>query len=162
MNATQFEDINDLVGRSQLDDIVVHEERARRVVWPSDAEFEAPDPSLSFGFRKDGNRLHFRFRIVLADENAEYVADLEGVYSVEDSDELSLGSDLIQEFAGRVALMAIYPFMRVSVFGSAGRLGLPRPILSMIRQGDFQPGEQMSDDDVRAVFADNRSELNQD
>lgn len=159
MKQASFQDINDLVAAVQVDDIVVHEERARRIVWPDVEDFELPEPSLALGFRKDGNSLRYRFRVVVAAEQAEYVADFEGVYSVPDVDEVLLDQSLIQEFAGRVALMAVYPFIRVSIFAGAGRLGLDRPVMSIIKQGDFQPGATMSEDDVRATFGDTQSEL---
>lgn len=153
-----FDDIHVLLAASELDDIVVHEERARRILWKQSTE-DLPEPSLSLGMNLGKNRLRFRFRMVMVDESAEYVADFEAVYSVADQDEITVTEEIQSEFSQRVAFMAVYPFLRASIFGSASRLGTPRPVLPMVRQGDMGPGERLTEDEVRAAFFDNRSEL---
>lgn len=153
-------DIHDLVAAVELEEIAVYEERARRVrVDERIDEGEPPAPEVKMGVRQEAKTLHYRFRMVLLDASAEYVADFEIVYSVDQEEPLSLPDELLQEFASKVAFMAVYPFLRASVFGSATRLGNSRPILPIVRLGDFSSGERMSDEEIQAAFNDDSSEL---
>ena len=150
--------IEELVSLVSLDNIVFHEERARRIAWEEGDPKLADLPSYanSLGIQQSDQSLTFRFRMVFTDENAEYVADIAAVYAV--TEPLSLGQDLFGEFAERVAFMTVYPFLRSSVYGSAARLGQPIPVLGLVRPGEFHAAEQMSEEDVRGAFLDNVSE----
>lgn len=154
-----IEDVRDLLALVDLHDVIVHEERARRVAWSSEEleRLEFPLRDDSFGFSLGDQRLHFRFRSVFADERAEFVADVELVYSV--SEQVTFDEAIHREFAERVAFMAVYPFIRSAIFGAAGRLSLPTPILGIVRQGEFKLGERMTEQQVQAAFADVTSEL---
>jgi hypothetical protein len=156
--ADTYDDVYALVADVELDDIVAHEERGRRLYW-TEEELEAkklPETINSFGFLAVGNTLRFRFRSVFTDENAEYVADFEAVYGVPGEAEVS--EAVTQEFASRVAFMAIYPYLRASVYGSAARLGQPIPVLGIVKQGQFSGDEKMTEEEVKAAFHDNKSE----
>ncbi|WP_243077347.1 hypothetical protein [Microbacterium sp. SS28] len=139
--------------------MIVHEERARRVLWSSEEleTLEFPLRNDSFGFILGDQRMHFRFRSVFADERAEFVADIELIYSI--SEQVTFDEAIHREFAERVAFMAVYPFIRTSIFGAAGRLSLPAPILGIVRQGEFSLGEKMTEDQAHSAFADVASEL---
>lgn len=159
MTVEHFDDVRVLLEQLDLVDIIVHEERARRVVWEDDHVPENIEPAMTLGFSSVGNALKYRFRMVLANDAAEYVADYEAVYVREGVDEISVSEKLIQEFAGKVAFMAVYPFIRASVFGSASRLGTSKPVLGLVRLGEFESGERLDDDAAQNAFFDTRSEL---
>lgn len=160
MAITTFDDIHEFLEAADLEDIVVHEERARRIVWQESVDAgELPEPKVSLGISVSGNVLRYRFRMVLADDQAEYTADFESAYAVGGVTEVAISDELQQEFARRVAFMAVYPFLRASIFGGASRLGTPRPVLGLVRQGDFEAGDALTSAEVRTTFLDNRSEL---
>lgn len=163
MATRQFEEILDFLGAVDLKDIVVHKERARRVAWDSDQIARGlPAPDIRMGVNVSGNTARFRFRMVFVDENAEYDADFEAAYSAADETDIAVNDSLKQDFAQRVAFMAVYPFIRASVFGGASRLGTPRPVLGIVRQGEFEAGEVLTPEDVRATFLDTTSELDRE
>ncbi|MFZ4894247.1 hypothetical protein ACL9RL_07345 [Plantibacter sp. Mn2098] len=146
----------DMVG---LADVVVHEERARRIVWTEEesAETEFPLTDNSLATQVDGPILRFRFRMIFADQNAEFVADIEAAYEADEA--VLLSESLTAEFASRVAFMAVYPFLRSSIFYSAHRLGLPAPLLAMVKQGEFAVGDNMSPEQVQLTFGHQKSDL---
>lgn len=151
-------DILDLVAVIELENILVNEERARRLSWSDEelASREFPISTNSLGISGDKDRLRFRFRALFTDADGEYTADLEAIYVL--TEPMEVEQPVLHEFASRVAFMAVYPFLRSSIFGSATRLGLPVPVLGIVRQGDMQPGDQMSEEQVAAAFQDDRSE----
>lgn len=157
--ATKIEDVVELLHELDIADLVFHEERGRRLSW-TERERETltfPITDNSLGILSEPTTLRFRFRAVFADLNGEYVADVEIVYASERPFETS---DAVQyEFAERVAFMAAYPFIRSSIHGSAIRLGLPAPILAMVRQGEFSLGDKMDEQAVVKAFGDIRSEF---
>lgn len=159
-DARELDDIHEFLQLVDLDDIVVYEERARRVAW-TEAQLEAglPEPSMSLGVNQSDEGVRFRFRMVLVNDVAEYVADFESVYKAVGEETVTASKRLQQEFAQRVAFMAVYPFLRASIFGSASRLGAPRPVLGLVRQDQFEAGNELQDDEVQELFFDNKSEL---
>lgn len=152
-------DIHELLTLVDIADLIFHEERGRRIVRTDEdlASLELPMTVNSLGTRAESTMIRFRFRTVFSDVVAEYVADAEIVY--ESSEEVTVGEELQREFAERVAFMALYPFLRASVNGSAMRLGLPAPLLGIVRQGEFEFGDKMSEQEVVEAFGDIRSEL---
>lgn len=155
---TPIKDIVEFVGIVNLETVTLHEERARLLHWTEQeiAEREFPLSASSLAIAVEASRFRYRFRVRHTDEWAEYVADIEAVYAAEEPAEVD--EDVSSDFAGRVAFMAVYPFLRASIFNSAARLGQPIPVLGMVRQGEFQTGEAMSPEDTRVEFLDNRSE----
>lgn len=157
--ATKIKSIEEFVLAIELSDVIVHEERARLIYW-DDAERAAmafPLTNTSLGMRNSDNSFSFRFRIIFADDEAEYVADHEIVYTTSES--FSVAREILIEFSQRVAFMATYPFLRSSIFSSASRLNRPTPILGLVRQGEFGVQDEMSDAEVRSAFFDNVSEV---
>ncbi|MFE4468913.1 hypothetical protein ACFRFH_08850 [Leifsonia sp. NPDC056824] len=157
--ALRIEDVHALVAAVNLTDIVLHEERGRRIYWTDSQrdELKFPITANSLGMREEGPEVRFRFRSVFSDERAEFVADVEAVYSADQ--EITVDEAVIREFAERVAFMAAYPFIRASIYSSASRLNVPAPVLGMVRQGEFSLGEKLTEDESQAAFGDTVSEF---
>jgi hypothetical protein len=155
----KINDIHELVAAVQLGNILVHEERARRLHWSEDEllNLNFPLAENSMGISENGLERRFRFRSRFTDASGEYVADFEAIYSLPELADVA--QPILTEFAERVAFMAIYPFLRASIFASASRLGLPIPVLGIVRQGEFSSGDQMTAEQVKSEFGDNRSEV---
>lgn len=43
---------------------------------------------------------------------------------------------VVAEFIERVGLMAVFPFLREAVFTTASRLGVPPPVVEILRAGE--------------------------
>jgi hypothetical protein len=151
-------DVHDFVKEVELDTLFMHEERGRRLRWTDDEllEIVLPVTSSSLAVSRDEARHRFRFRTTFTDQSAEYVADCEVVYIL--SEDVDVAESVSMEFAERVAFMAVYPYLRASISSSAARLGLPIPLLGIVRQGEFQSGEKMTQEQVQQEFIDDRSE----
>ena len=156
---SKLDSINDFVAVVQLGNVVVHEERARRIEWSESdlAEREFPSYSNSMGILEREQEIAIRFRMVFTDQSAEYVSDVAAVYTLPKG--VTATQDVQLEFAERVAFMAVYPYLRASVYGGAARLGQPIPVLGIVRQGEFSIGDKMPDDAVLAAFGDTESEI---
>ncbi|MGB3413387.1 MAG: hypothetical protein WBA28_01580 [Microbacteriaceae bacterium] len=151
--------IQELVQAVDIENIIFHEERARRIV----REDEEND-LLSFPIRKDmiaisieNQSLRFRFKSILGEKTVEFVSDCEIVYSSKEQFP-KLENEVLQEFASRVAFMAVFPFIRASLMMSAARIGADIPVIGIVRQGQFQQGDPLSQDDIRNEFLDKKPE----
>ncbi|RQP11646.1 MAG: hypothetical protein EAS51_05245 [Microbacteriaceae bacterium] len=153
-----YKDAAELVKVAALEDIYCNEERGRRIQW-SEADLDGrtlPDIDSSMGIVREGDAVHFRFRTIYSDVSAEYVADWTAHFTMPANAEFA--DEVLQEFAEKVAFFSVYPYTRASIYGSASRLNQPVPVLGIVRQGEFQRGEKLSEEAVRALFMDNRSE----
>lgn len=126
-------DAADLVAHSELTEIRIYEIGGRRIVGSTDTAEATED----FQVRATGDERHFetRARLTLVTAEAELLADVGGVYSFDE--DLKLTQPVAAEFIQRVGIMAIYPFIREQIFASATRLGVPAPVLGMLRAGQF-------------------------
>ena len=151
-------DVVELVNLVDIGNVVVYEERARRVAWSEEelADLEFPFTTNSLGMIADEHHLRYRFRSIFTDESAEYAADVEIDYVSEQA--IGVTPEVQREFAERVAFMAVYPFIRASIFGSASRLGMKAPVLGIVRQGEFALGDNLTEAELQTAFGDVRSE----
>jgi hypothetical protein len=156
--ALQVGDIHEFVTVVELVNVFVHEERARRLHWTDEelSSLEFPTATNSLGVAVNELERRFRFRSRYTDQNGEYVADFEAIYVLPEV--VDVHQDILNEFAERVAFMTIYPYLRASIYASAARLGLPIPVLGIVRQGEFESGNVMTADQIQQEFQDNRSE----
>lgn len=151
-------DAAEFIAVADLDDIYCMEERGRRINWTDSdpAPADLPQITNSLGVSDDGTTFHFRFRTVYTDVEAEYVADWAAVFSAPEGSEVS--KEVLAEVAERVAFFAVYPYLRASIYGSASRLNQPVPVLGLVRQGQFERGSELTDQQRREAFGDQQSE----
>lgn len=157
----QIADVVDLVEKVELSDVFLFEERGRRIdETRSDGDAEPRIANvMSAGERHDDDEhgLGFRFRIVFDDrEGNEFVSDFQARYVLPGPFEVEEAVRI--EFAERVAFFAVYPYLRASIQMTAARMGVPAPVLSMVRAGEFKLGGQMTDEDVEVSFRDRTPE----
>lgn len=131
-------------GSLELRDIVIFAEQVQRHLEPSAGE-PAVEGVLenTFSLQNHDNFSTFRFKFTLKNNLAEMSVDLGVVFSNEIPVDVDQETQL--EFASKVALMVAYPYVRNSLWSSAARLGLPRPLLGLIRpdQVKFEPNPQV-------------------
>ncbi|MCS6559090.1 hypothetical protein NYQ31_11835 [Curtobacterium flaccumfaciens] len=150
--------VEQLVEFAELQDIQCFEERGRRVSWTDDerASRSFPEIDSSMGIEIGPHRVNYRVRMLYTDVEAEYIADWVAVVTI--PDEHTVSADAAHEYGDRVAFFAVYPYIRASIYGSASRLNQPVPVLGVVRQGQFERGDRLSQDEARSRFEDNRSE----
>ncbi|MEV7762244.1 hypothetical protein [Curtobacterium flaccumfaciens] len=153
----QIETIEEFVGLVELRDLYVFEERARRkeVEPPTDGEEVEPEVNSALGVADavwgDSAAIGFRFRMVFDTRaGAEFVADMEARYTLPEG--CSVTEGVKEEFATRVAFMTVYPYLRASIQTMAMRLGVPAPVLGIVRQGELQVGEKFGSERVAEMF----------
>lgn len=158
----QIEDVVELVEAVELTDVFLFEERGRRI----DVTGTPDDDPLVQSFASIGNRedededeygIGFRFRIVFDDRlGNEFVSDFQARYMLQGPSDIP--KPVRAEFAERVAFFAVYPYLRASIQMTASRMGVPAPVLEMVRAGEFSLGDTMTPEDVEKEFGDNSPE----
>lgn len=129
---------DDLVDLLDLTDVQVNEVWGKR----HDARTEddpAPGPresELSLSQRIDDDTLAFRGRLEIHAKQAMLVVDLEARFLLTRPVEMP-GEDVLAEFARKVGVPIIYPYLRAEVQQLARQLGVPPPLLRPYRDQDF-------------------------
>jgi hypothetical protein len=154
-------DIHEFVELVDLEDVVLFEERGRRIDETAAGEGNERDStplvksSMNIADYESDTAfaIGYRFRMVFDDRSGnEFVADFEARYRLKG--ELHVSKEIRAEFAERVAFFAMYPYLRASIQMTATRMAVPAPVLSMVRAGEFKLGEPMTEDDVSSQFSD--------
>jgi hypothetical protein len=132
-----IEDIVELLDLVELVDMRVYAAEGRRKDSSvAEDHDQSGDIELNFMERHTAEVLENRFRLKVENEEAVYSADIGAIYALQEP-VVPLPA-LVAEFAERVGFMAVFPYLRESISSSASRLGLPIPVLGIVRPGDFQ------------------------
>ncbi|AWT53103.1 SecB-like chaperone SecBL [Mycolicibacterium smegmatis] len=134
--APTFEDVQELLNRSELTDVVLYEHAGRRVDDAVDDEF-----SLQVLTRVGDTEFEIRCKVTAAGHGGQYLADAGAVFTLQSAAKIEEGT--AREFAEKVGVMAVYPYLRAAVSQSAASLGLDRPILPLLRAGGVKLTESM-------------------
>ncbi|KQR31101.1 hypothetical protein [Curtobacterium sp. Leaf154] len=152
-------DIHELVELVELEDVFLWEERSRRIDETKTEGDEVPRVRnvMNVADRADGLGIGFRFRMTFDDRQGnEFIADLQAQY--ETPERLEVSQELRTEFAERVAFFTVYPYLRASIQTAAARMGVPAPVLAIVRAGQFKLGSPMSADAAANEFEDRAPE----
>jgi hypothetical protein len=76
-----------------------------------------------------------RITMTVHTPKARLAADIGVAYTF--SEPLAVPQEIVAEFVEKVAVMAVFPFLRESVFTTATRLGVAPPVIGLLRAGDF-------------------------
>ncbi|MBM4468150.1 hypothetical protein GS502_01265 [Rhodococcus hoagii] len=132
MSARVVRDARELLQLAELTDIVFHEIHGKRVDnTEDDGAF-----SLNVMTRSEPQLLEIRCHATASGAGGEYVADVSAVFTL--SEPVELSPDVTREFAEKVGVMAVYPYVRESMTQSGAKLGLDRPVLPLLRAGDVK------------------------
>lgn len=125
-------DVRELLHMAELTDIVYFEVCARR------AEDDQPEPGFSMNVktRVEGNTLEVRCRAIAGGDGGEYLTDASAVFTL--AEPIDVPAETAREFAEKVGVMAVYPYIRESMTQSGAKLGLNRPVLPLLRAGDVK------------------------
>jgi hypothetical protein len=129
-------DARQLLEVAELTNIHTFEIRGQRLEVTADDPEQGITPDV--GIRVAPTSLETRMRVAVRLDGAEVTADMAVEYTF--ARPCALSAEVAREFVERVAVMAIYPFVRESIFATASRLGVDAPVLGLIRSGSFQVG----------------------
>ena len=137
--------VDDLLQSSELVGITPYEISAKRAEQDVKAN-EGIEPVWTWQVLEQhhATEMQCRFRATVEHPEASYLVDFAAVYRF--NQELEIQQATIQTFIEKVAVMAVYPFLREAIFTSACRLALGPPVLGLIRQGDFKLDHDVTPD----------------
>lgn len=124
-------DIHELVEIVELSEFRTYRLFGQRVVGEETRE---PSQSLTVQAGGDTTHLECRVRMALVTEHAELEAEIGVVYVMPEPVEMAAA--VVAEFIEKVGIMAVFPFLREAVFTTATRLGVPAPVVGILRLGD--------------------------
>lgn len=127
----RIETVVDLVQLVELTEFRSYRLLGERV---PDAEGRTETQSLSVLAGGDSTHIECRVRMELQTEHANLEADIGAVYTTPEPVEMPAA--VVAEFIERVGLMAVFPFLREAVFTTASRLGVPPPVVGILRAGE--------------------------
>ncbi|WP_328660199.1 hypothetical protein [Nocardia salmonicida] len=122
-------DASELLALAELVDIVFYECSGRR----SPGGEESP-LSIQIALGREELGLEVRCRATISGAGGEYIADASAVFAFQEPIEAT--EEAITDFAARVGVMAVYPYLRESITQSSAKLGLERPVLRLLRPGE--------------------------
>ena len=127
--------IEELVRLVSLSEVRPYEFSGRATAAPSETD---EDPVVAFEYAEGHSNtvLEDRFRFHVTTADAEYLADVAAIYTLEEPAEVPAA--VRADFAERIGFMTVFPFLRESLFNSATRLGRRPPLVNLMRPGDFK------------------------
>lgn len=123
-----YSDVREVLDRSELADVVIYELQASRI-----GEAVEPQYSMQVLTRLDGVEFEIRCKVEAQGQGGQYVAEAGGIFTLESEGLIEEGTR--REFAEKVGVMTVYPYLRSSVSQLAASLGLDRPVLPLLRAG---------------------------
>lgn len=134
-------EIQDLVNRAEIADVVFHEVCAKRSPESAEAEDEL---SMQIMAREDGKEIGIRLRATVVGGGGQYMVDAEGIFELATPAKIS--PEILSEFIEKVGVMVVYPYVREAINDAAARLCVTRPVLKLLRQGDVRLADEGSGD----------------
>lgn len=93
----------------------------------------------------DEKSISVRGRMTIKTPQAILIADTVAVFSIKEDDDnesldneaIDFSDDLMQEFAEKIAVPILYPFIRESIYDGARKIGAKPPMLDILRSGNI-------------------------
>lgn len=138
----------DLLPYVDLTDIRTYEIRGSRV----GERLSDPDgQALGVQVRVEETSIEVRVRLEVQAVDADLLADVAAVFTF--AQPLNIVAPAQTEFAELVGVMAVFPFIREAIHGTAARLGTSRPVLGLLHAGGFRL-QPSNDDESEPVAAE--------
>jgi len=147
-----MEDTRQMLDLMELDDIYFLKLSVDRANNSDDSDLDSgPRLDHEIFSRHDPSAMSVRVRTVLEATDANYEIDVVADYRSATPFEAS--EEIRRDFIERVAIMAIWPYMRMAVSDLAARMKTEAITLGLFRVGDIQLGEVTEADPYEAVPA---------
>ncbi|WP_280436789.1 hypothetical protein [Nocardia carnea] len=122
-----YADVHDLVDHAELKDVRFYEIAGLR------SKTEENQFSLQVISRVELAEIEIRCQTAVEGGGAQYKIDAGAVFAVDPPGIVS--SEIVQEFAEKVGVMAVYPYARSAIGNLGAQLGVDRPTLPLLRAG---------------------------
>lgn len=132
----EFMEVVSLVGMRSFEHSALSIESTDVPKTTDPVEENPAEVSITYAHFINETEFHTRFKLTFTEPGVVYSADIAGIYQM--SEPIALAQEVQNEFAERVGIMAVFPFLRESVSTSAARMGLAVPLLGLMRPGDFR------------------------
>lgn len=129
-------DAAELLSLGELTEIRVYEVAGKRVQDDDGGEAREAADALQIQARGGENWFETRGKMVVQTAEADLVADAAAIFTFREPVQVS--QEVATEFIARVGVMAVYPFLREQIHTTASRLGVPAPVVGLLRAGGFQ------------------------
>lgn len=127
--AYAYADVRDLVDHAELKDV-----RFYQIAGQRSPKMEGNQFSLQVISRVELGELEIRCRTVVEGGGAQYKIDAGAVFAIDPPGAIS--PEIVQEFAEKVGVMAVYPYARSAIGNLGAQLGVDRPTLPLLRAGE--------------------------
>ncbi|MER6396362.1 MULTISPECIES: hypothetical protein [unclassified Kitasatospora] len=128
----RFATLDELSAATELEDVTFLEVSGRRLFDQQEPRSEAENrTTLAVWLREgdDGTTLEVRCRLELGSAQADFVVDAAAAFSL--GAPFELPAELQQLFVDRIGVTVLYPYLREALQGSATKLGVDTPLLSL-------------------------------
>ncbi|MGN6128739.1 MAG: hypothetical protein ACTHOK_00185 [Nocardioidaceae bacterium] len=99
--------------------------------------------------RESAETIEVRCVMEVLTSKARLLADIAAIFR--SSEPLAVDPGVLDDFTQNVAVMALFPYLRESVQNSAARLGVPPPVLGLLRRGAFDMAKELDGSGPLAV-----------
>lgn len=124
----------ELLPISEITSVETHEVRGQRLE-PDPNRESSHDLQVMARLRGE-HELETRVRMTQITRDARLYADIGVVFTI--TGEVEIEQEAMREFIERVGVMAVFPFLRESVYTSASRIGVEAPVVGLLRAGEFR------------------------
>lgn len=140
-SSIEVESAADVVPHVQLRDIAFLEQSARRAdggfqdLTLPEAEDESPT-QFNLLMQRDEQQLTYRLAVRVITQSGEVKSDVAGRWELDEN--LSISDEVSLEFANKVAVFSLFPYIRESVHQLSSTVLRQPLLLPMIRQGEME------------------------
>ena len=129
----ETQNASEIVDRVRLEDVSFSEVSGRRLESATDF---AEDPSAKLMVRENDREVQARVELEVRSEEASL--RLSSVATFGKLEPFTMSSASAEEFLQKVAVFAIWPYLRAEVQQLSSTLGVPSVALPLLRQGEVQ------------------------
>ena len=140
MSARRISKVEELAEIAELADVVYDDFSVHRGPFAGERPDFPPEPSLVVGVRLQPETYEFKLELKLGLQEPPLRCHVSAVARFDFPEPLEITSEVRDEFASRVALMCVFPFVRAGLASLAARMRTPSlPVLALVRPGDLRP-----------------------
>ena len=135
------ESIEQLVRSCEIVDVVFYASSAARLdegpaVPPAAEDLKENSPAMQVMQQKDDRGISTRIRCSLRTPDGFYYVDVAARYEYTIPG-TQVNDEIAKEFAERVGVMAVYPYLRQELYALSAKMRLGTPLLGFLRPGDI-------------------------
>ncbi len=125
---TSIQELLDGLELTEIRTYLLHAERG---------SFETDDEArIAVSVNHEGQVLELRCKLTASTGDSELAVDRSAVFALQRP--MMIPPSVMSEFAERVGVMTVYPYVREGVFSVASSLGVAPPVMGLLRAGSIK------------------------